>query len=558
MRGSQGRRIVDAALLGIGGMLSAQLFTLLLHYSSSIFLVWLAGYQAPELPEEGGVLQQVIGPHGLWLLPLVTTLGGLLAGVLVYSLAPEAEGHGTDTAVHAYHRTGGRIRARVPVLKMLASALTIGSGGAAGREGPTALIMAGVGSVYATVRRRPEDERRLLVLIGMAAGLSAVFRSPIGAALFAMEILYSGMEFEASALLYTLLAAVVAYALNGLVVGWQPLFQVPTDVRPLPLAAYGLYGLLGLAGGLVGTLLPWVFYGLRDAFRRLPGPQHVKPAIGGFGVGILALALPQVLGGGYGWIQEAIDGRLSVTLLLLLTFAKPLALGLTVSSGGSGGVFAPTLFVGAMLGGCLAQVTHQPAAAFVVVGMATVFAGAARVPIAALVMVTEMTGGYHLLVPAALAVLLSYLVQEALSSRLPYQTLYEAQVPGRADSPSHWVDHVQTALRLLNTSPSIGTEITGHISLRALLASGITIDLPNGKEVVMGTMRPQSPCIDAPIGTDCFGIGADTARIVALVRQGEVLFPHPETCLQAGDQVVVIAAPQGWEQLTEHLALHST
>jgi CIC family chloride channel protein len=240
--------------------------------------------------------------------------------------------------------------------------------------------------------------------------------------------------------------------------------------------------------------------------------------------------------------------------LLMLMFAKILALSLTVSSGGSGGVFAPGLFVGAMLGGCLAQVVHQPAAAFVVVGMATVFAGAARVPMATLVMVTEMTGGYHLLVPAALAVLLSYLVQEALASLAPYQTLYEAQVPRRADSPSHWVEHVQTALRLLNTSPSTGTEMTGHVSLQALLGSGITIDLPDGKEVAMGTLQPQSPCIGTPLGADCLGMHADAARVVALVRQGHVLFPDPETRLQAGDQVVVIASPQAWEQLAQHLA----
>ena len=193
-------------------------------------MVKLAGYVPPGLPEEGGVLIQSIGTHGLWLIPVATTLGGLLSGILVYSLAPEAEGHGTDTAVKAYHREGGFIRARVPFLKMLASAITIGSGGSAGREGPTALISGGIGSLYGTLTKRTEDDRRVLLLIGMASGLSAIFRSPIGTAFFAVEVLYSSMEFDAWVLLYTMLGSIVAYTINGLFVGWQPLFSVPASI----------------------------------------------------------------------------------------------------------------------------------------------------------------------------------------------------------------------------------------------------------------------------------------------------------------------------------------
>jgi len=173
----------------------------MLRVCQGFFLTGLAGYQPPGLPGQPGPAQQVIGVHGLWLVPVATTLGGLISGVIVYSLAPEAEGHGTDTVVKAFHRTAGFIRARVSPLKMVASAITIGSGGAAGREGPIALISAGIGSIYATFSRRSEEERRLLVLIGMAAGLSAIFRSPIGTAIFAVEVLSSDMESEVSALL---------------------------------------------------------------------------------------------------------------------------------------------------------------------------------------------------------------------------------------------------------------------------------------------------------------------------------------------------------------------
>lgn len=389
------RLLLETLLLGTVGALAAQLFGWMVRAAEALLLGRIAGVVLPPA-REGAEVGIIVGPHGLWLVPAVTTLGGLLAGVLVYSLAPEAEGHGTDTAVDAFHRRAGRIRPRVPPLKLIASAITIGSGGSAGREGPTALISAGIASVYASWTKRSDEERRLLMLVGMAAGLSAIFRSPIGAGLFAIEVLYSEMEFEAGGLVYTMLGSVVAYAVNGFFSGWTPLFRVPALPAAPPISESLGYVILGVGAGLVAAILPWCFYGLRDLFRALRIPPHFKPALGGLGVGLLALALPQVLGGGYGLIQQAIDGRLATGLLLALLFAKILALGLTVSSGGSGGVFAPTLFVGAMLGGLIAQLLHQPPAPYVVVGMASVFGGAARVPIATMLMVTEMTEGYQL------------------------------------------------------------------------------------------------------------------------------------------------------------------
>jgi len=550
----QRRLILDTVLLGIAGALSAQLFMWMLRVSQAFFLTRLADYRPPGLPDEGGILQQVIGSRGLWLIPLVTTLGGLIAGVLVYSLAPEAEGHGTDTAVKAFHRSGGFIRARVAPLKMVASAITIGSGGAAGREGPIALITAGVGSIYATLTHRTEEDRRLLVLIGMAAGLSAIFRSPIGTAFFAIEVLYSGMEFDAGALLYTMLGSVIAYAINGLFVGWKPLFQVPAGLAMPGFTGYLWYVLLGIIGGVVATLLPMVFYGTRDAFHALPIPPHIKPAIGGLGIGLLAMVLPQVLGGGYGWIQEAIDGHLALGLLLALVFAKMIAFALTVSSGGSGGVFAPGLFVGAMLGGVLAQLFHQPPAAFVIVGMAVVFGGAARVPIATLLMVTEMTGGYALLVPAALAVTLSYMIQVTLSAHLKYNSLYEAQVPGRADSPAHYTEHLEAALRLLGEHRlSAPTAIT-HLDLKKLLELGVPVDLPAGEQLLTGTLKPGSPYIGKPIRA-CFSRDErDGVEVVAVFRREHTLLPYSNLKLRAGDQLLLITSPQRWQQIAPEFA----
>ena len=526
----------------------------LLHLAQSLFLTHLAGYTLPALGPDGTVTGQVIGSHGLWLIPVVTTLGGLISGILVYGIAPEAEGHGTDAVVRAFHRSAGRIRARVTPLKIVASAITIGSGGSAGREGPTALFSAGVGSIYADLFHRTDHERRLLVLVGMAAGLSAIFRSPIGTAIFAVEVLYGAMQFEAGALIYTMLGSIVAYAVNGYFVGWAPLFQVPAGLQTPGLAEYAWYIALGLGGGVVGTLLPNAFYGLRDAFHRIPIPPHVKPAIGGLGVGLIALALPQVLGGGYGWIQQAIDGRLTLALLGVLIFAKLIAFSLTVSSGGSGGVFAPSLFVGAMVGGFLAQLVHQPPAAFAVVGMAAVFGSAARIPVATLLMVTEMTGGYTLLVPAALAVTLAFLVQERLSARLKYRSLYEAQVSQPSDSPAHKVEHLKTALKMLQErGTSIDTDRIEHVNLMALLESGIPIDLPDGKRLVTGRLKPDSPCAGKPLKQGCLIQEAVDWEIVAIFRQDHLIVPHPSSVLKAEDRLLVLLPIEFEDELREHL-----
>jgi CIC family chloride channel protein len=545
--------IVDTVLLGVVGALSARIFMFFLNSCTSFFLNYLAGYQAPGLPVDRGPVDQVIGAHGLWLVPLVTTLGGLISGFLVYTFAPEAEGHGTDTAVRAFHRSAGFIRTRVAPLKAVASAITIGSGGAAGREGPIALIAAGVGSIYATVMRRPEKERRLLVLIGMSAGLAAIFRSPIGTAVFAIEVLYGEMEFDSSALLHTMLGSVTAYAVNGLFVGWAPLFVVPSNLAVSTFKDYIWYAFLGVLAGPVAALLPVVFYGVRDLFHAIPLPPHVKPAIGGLGVGLIALVLPQVLGGGYGWIQMAIDGKLVAWLLLALVVGKLAAFALTVSSGGSGGVFAPSLFVGAMLGGFLAHLFNMPPAAFVVVGMAAIFGGAARVPIATILMVTEMTGGYNLLVPAALAVMLSFLVQRNLSLHLKYNSLYEAQVPSASFSPAHRVEHLQETLRMIEGGELSDAGLIGHLNLVSLLEAGLPVELQEGTQLVSGLLRSDSECVGRPFASGFPLAGDGRVGLVAVIRDGETLLPTRTDQFQAGDRLVMVVPTSSVDEVGRHL-----
>lgn len=439
------RMIALSLVLGVVGGLGALLFLKMLDVAQAWFLGAIAGLHPLTVDAASRLSSLPDVTHWNWWIPLSTTLGGLIAGVLVYTFAPEAEGHGTDAAVKSFHQLDGFIRGRVIIVKSIASAITIGSGGSAGREGPTAQIAAGVGSVLGRLLRLDPDEKRLLLLTGMAAGLSAIFKSPLGTAIFAVEVLYSGMHFEGRSLPYTLTSAAVAYAVICLFTGWGTLFTVPTSVvfeKPWTLV---LYALLGILGGVLAALLPGVFYGVRDLFRRMRIPNHIKPAIGGLIVGLIGLFLPQVLEGGYGIIQLAIQGSAGTGVLLLLLFSvfKLLTLSLTVGSGGSGGVFAPSLFVGALLGAAFAAALQKlgmadvPAAGLALIGMATVFGAGARVPVATIVMVAEMTGGYTLMAPAMIAVALGYVVQVRLTRGRRYPSLYEAQLPHHQDSPVH-------------------------------------------------------------------------------------------------------------------------
>jgi CIC family chloride channel protein len=552
------RRVMDALVLGMVGGLAAQLFEWMVRWCAHFFLFDIAGYLPPLINESGGLQAQVLGRHGLWLIPVVTTLGGLISGALVFTFAPEAEGHGTDTVVNAFHRAKGMIRARVAPLKMVASAITIGSGGSAGREGPTALITAGFGSIYASVLHRTDQERRFLIIVGMAAGLSAVFRSPLGTAIFAIEVLYSAMEFESRLLIYTMLASVVAYAVDGIFVGMHPLFSVPASLMEPNYHRYPWYALLGIAGGVVGTVLPMVFYKVRDGFRAIPCPQIFKPAIGGLLVGLIALKWPQVLGGGYGWMQMAILGKLTLGVLGALLGLKILALAFTVGSGGSGGVFAPSLFVGAMLGGLVAAVFHQPAAPFVIVGMAALFAAAARVPVATLLMVCEMTGGYQLLVPAGLAVALAFLTQSWLSQGLKYRSLYEAQVPTPAQSPAHYVEELNAAFELIRAHQFKQPSLVRELDMVALMQSGIAVKLAVTEQMFMGEVRKRSPLTGQTIGQVCGEYENEALKVLAIFREQEVLLPHDSSRLLEGDRVLMVASPKTKGELEKRLGFEPT
>jgi len=260
----------------------------------------------------------------------------------------------------------------------------------------------------------------------------------------------------------------------------------------------------------------------------LPAPAWIKPAIGGLLVGLLALHWPQLLGGGYASMQQAINGELVLKLALSLALLKILSLSLTVSSGGSGGVFAPTMFIGCMVGSSLAMMLHLPVAEFTVVGMAALFGAAARVPFATLLMVVEMTGGYQLLVPAGMAVMVAYLVQFLLSAPFAHRSLYEAQVPTRAQSAAHYVEDLRNALVLVGEGHVQNESRLGSVDLFSLLKTGVAVQLGDGRELTTAVVAADSPLVHKSVGEI-----SDT-----------VLEMRRDLVLEENDRVLTLAAPE--------------
>ncbi len=351
------------------------------------------------------------------------------------------------------------MRPRVPLVKIVASALTIGSGGSGGREGPIAQIGAGFGSALADLfRLRPSDRRVLLAAgmgdFGIAADLSTPLRWP--AALFAAEVLYWSPEFEADVILPAAIASVIAYCTYGSVFGWTPLFAIPSVQFDDPLQLVP-YVALAICMAILASIYTRTFYGITRLFHWLPIPRFVKPAIGALlagsvGVGLYLLLDRNeqslaVLSFGYGAIQAALTDHqsLGAELLLAIALGKILTTSLTIGSGGSGGVFGPSMVIGGCGGGALGIAMAQfwphlvHPVSFVIVGMAGFFAAAAKTPFSTLIIVSEMTGGYQLLLPALWVCTISFMLSDE-------QSIYSAQVEGRAQSPAHQGRFVRDAL----------------------------------------------------------------------------------------------------------------
>ena len=421
--------------VGLVAGLGAILFDQLLHFALQL-LHLITGYLEPLRNSPATLTAEIINKHSYWFL-VIPALGGLASGILVYSLAPEAEGHGTDAMIEAFHQKGGQIRRRVPIIKIIASALTIGSGGSAGKEGPIAQIGSGFAAFLSSGLNLKARDQRILVLAGAAGGIGAIFQAPLGAALFAPEVLYRETEFEYEGILPCIISSIIAHSVYSQVYGRKALF-FPGQVNFMLTSELVPYALFGVVCALVGYFYIRAFYGLRDKFfHPLPINNMLKPAIGGLMMGIISFASPAVIDGGYGWIQMALEGKILWWMMLLLAMLKILATSCTISSGGSGGVFGPSIFIGAMLGGAFGFLGHKVAPGWVVhpnsfmlVGMGGFFAGVAKVPIASIIMACEMSSSYTLLVPLMLVSSICYLLLRKVS-------LYEKQLISRMASPAH-------------------------------------------------------------------------------------------------------------------------
>lgn len=401
--------LVLAIVIGIIAGLGAVIFRWLIRTFQSFFI------------EGGG---QVLSFMGNYYIILIPAAGGLLVGLLIYYFAREAKGHGVPEVMEAVALHGGRIRPRVALVKILASSICIGSGGSVGREGPIVQIGSTFGSSIGQWLKLPEDKVRVMVACGAAGGIAATFNAPIAGVLFSLEVILGRVVTRRFG--YVVISAVVADFLAQAFLGNTRAFVLP-EFGIVSGWEFGFYIILGILAGLTAQGFTRALYWCEDRFDSLKIPEFIKPGIGGLAVGAVGLYSLELLGVGYEGITRALSGQLALGVLASYLILKIIATSFTLGSGGSGGIFAPSLFIGAMLGSATGtilgdifpSVTAQ-AGAYGVVGMAAVFAGAARAPFSAILIIFELTGNYNIILPVMMAVVISTLVSRAIGHESIY------------------------------------------------------------------------------------------------------------------------------------------
>jgi CIC family chloride channel protein len=344
--------------------------------------------------------------------------GGLLVGPIIYFGAQEAKGHGVPEVMEAVALRGGRTRSRVALVKILASGISIGSGSSVGREGPIVQIVSSIGSTLARVLKVPRDREKTMVGCGAAAGIAATFNAPIAGVLFAIEVLLG--DFGLSTFSPVVLSSVTATTISRHYFGNFPTFILPT-YKVVSLWELLLYPVLGVAAGFIALLFIISLYKCEDLFNALKIPDYLKPALGGLLLGFLLCKWPHVFGVGYGAVNLSLKNQLPVLLLFSLIFVKILATSITLGSGASGGIFAPSLFIGAMTGGFFGYYVHElfplftaSSGAYALVGMGAIVAGTTHAPITAILIIFELTGDYGIILPLMLSCILSTIITTSL------------------------------------------------------------------------------------------------------------------------------------------------
>ncbi|MFQ6092900.1 MAG: chloride channel protein [bacterium] len=400
--------IAIACVVGIlGGFGAVGLRTLI-----TIFQGWLFGTPGIEMVID--VVSQLPWYKKL----LFPTLGGLIVGPMCYFLAKEAKGHGVPDVMEAVALKGGAIRPRVVAVKSVATAVTIASGGSTGREGPIVQIGAALGSTVGQILKLPVDKLRVLVGCGAAAGIAATFNAPVAGAFFALEIILG--HFAISAFSPIVLSSVLATVVSRAFYGSNPTFLVP-EYSLVSIWEIPFYGVLGLLAGLTAVTFTVTLYKTEDLFDSIKIPDYLKASLGGLLIGCMLFFAPHIYGIGYDTINLTVTGQEVWYVLLILVFAKILATNITLGSGASGGVFAPSLFMGAVMAGALGFFLHQlfptitaPSSAYALVGMGAVVAGTTHAPITAIIILFELTGDYKIILPVMIACTLSTIVAQKL------------------------------------------------------------------------------------------------------------------------------------------------
>jgi CIC family chloride channel protein len=401
--------LILAVAVGLVAGLGAVLFRWLIEAFQTVFF-------------DGG--SAVFGFLGDYYVILIPALGGLLVGPLVYFFAREAKGHGVPEVMEAVALRGGRIRPRVALVKILASSICLGSGGSAGREGPIVQIGSTFGSTVGQWLRLPDETVRVLVACGAAGGIAATFNAPIAGVLFALEVILGRVVTRRFG--YVVISAVAADFVAQAFLGNTRAFALPS-FGIVSGWEFGFYIILGILAGVAAQGFTRLLYWCEDRFDSLRFPEYLKAALGGLAVGVIGLYSADLFGVGYGGITSALSGQLTLAVLLAMFALKMAATSLTLGSGGSGGIFAPSLFMGAMLGTAIGMVFNNlfpgitaPAEAYGIVGMAAMFSGAARAPFSAIVIIFEMTGNYAIILPLMTAVVISTVISRAMRRETIY------------------------------------------------------------------------------------------------------------------------------------------
>jgi chloride channel protein, CIC family len=551
-----GRWAVIAVPIGVVAGLGAAAFYYLINLLTGVLLVRLAGL---TLPTEGTlVVSQLTWASSfprILLVPLLLLVGGLTVGAIC-RLAPEVAGHGTDATIRSFHQNAGKVRARVPVLKTIASAITLGTGGSGGREGPVSQIGGGFGSLWSDVFGLGDRDRRIALATGMGAGIGAIFRAPLGGAVYSAEILYTG-DFEPEVFVPSIIAAVVAYSVYSTIFGFHTLFATPPSFASYVFdpARLPLYAILGIVCGAVGILFIVMYHRIDRWFASRTWSSVARPAIGAGIAGVVFLGayflLPEQghfaslssLAIGYGFVQAALVGQLTsgtftVTILAVLIAAVFLRMVMTsfvVGSGGSAGLFGTSVVVGAFLGTAVGGVSHDlvpglvpltVVPVFAIVGMMSFFGGISKAPLGVLIMVVEMAGTYTILPAAMLSIFVAYVATGRAH-------MYSEQLPSRIQSPAHAQEYRSYFLSGMPVGV-LASQDTETVAPSTTVQRAMDLAIPHGHANL--SVEEDGEWFGGVRLADLVAIPADqreSAYVIDLVRPVDLMIPNDLSAFDA-------------------------